>query len=104
MTLEVGTNQTTWKLIPQSKAEEIAQCVKCLLLTAKGTCFFYRDFGVNTELIDKPLNVAKNRFLSEVVRQVARYEPRCKVKSIRWEQSDAADGELRPVLTIEIRS
>lgn len=104
MTLEVGLEPTTWKLVPSSKAEEIAQCVKCLLLTAKGTVFFYRDFGVNTELIDKPLPVAKNRFLAEVVRQVAKYEPRAKVKSIRWEQSNASDGELRPVLSIEIRS
>ncbi|MBQ4495064.1 MAG: hypothetical protein II968_04785 [Selenomonadaceae bacterium] len=40
MTLEIGLSQTTWKLVPTSTAEEIAQCVKCLLLTAKGEVFF----------------------------------------------------------------
>ncbi|MBQ3442363.1 MAG: hypothetical protein IJG33_03855 [Selenomonadaceae bacterium] len=48
MTLEVGLNQTAWKLVPSSTAEEIAQCVKCLLLTSAGTVFFLsglRDFN-----------------------------------------------------------
>lgn len=103
MTLEIGLSQTPWKLVPSSKAEEIAQCVKCLLLTSAGTVFFYRDFGISTELIDKPLPVAKNRFLSEVVRQVQKYEPRCKVKSIRWIADEASDGVLAPVVTIELR-
>ncbi|MBR6711941.1 MAG: hypothetical protein IKI76_02990 [Selenomonadaceae bacterium] len=103
MTLEIGLSQTPWKLVPSSKAEEIAQCVKCLLLTAKGTCFFYRDFGVNTELIDKPLPVAKNRFLAEVVKQVAKYESRARVKGVRWITDEASDGVLAPVVTIELR-
>lgn len=103
MTLEVGLEPTTWKLVPSSKAEEIAQCVKCLLLTATGTVFGYRDFGISTELIDKPLPVAKNRFLREVVRQVAKYESRARVKGIRWITDEASDGVLAPVVTIELR-
>lgn len=103
MTLEIGLSQTTWKLVPTSTAEEIAQCVKCLLLTSAGTVFFYRDFGISTELIDKPLPVAKNRFLSEVVKQVAKYESRARVKSIRWIADEASDGVLKPVITIELR-
>ncbi|MBD3878208.1 MAG: hypothetical protein SR1Q5_00780 [Quinella sp. 1Q5] len=41
MTIEIGMNQTPWKLIPTTPAEEIAQCIKCLLTTAKGTVFFF---------------------------------------------------------------
>lgn len=103
MTIEVGMNQTMWNLIPSSTAEEIAQCVRCILLTAKGSCFMYRSFGVDNELLDKPLNVAQQKFLAEAVRQVQRYEPRAKVKSIRW-QGDGADGILKPIILIEIRS
>lgn len=103
MTLEIGLSQTVWKLVPSSKAEEIAQNIKCLLLTAKGTCFFYRDFGVSTELLDKPLNVAQQKFLAEVVRQVNRFEPRAKVRSIRW-QGDGADGTLKPIILLEVQT
>ncbi|MBD3878209.1 MAG: hypothetical protein SR1Q5_00785 [Quinella sp. 1Q5] len=55
------------------------------------------------ELIDKPLNVAQQKFLSEVVRQVAKYESRARVKSIRW-QGDGADGILKPVIILEVRT
>ena len=103
MTLEIGLSQTAWKLVPSSAAEEIAQCVKCLLLTTKGSCFMYRDFGVNTELIDRPINVAKNRFLAEVVKQAAKYEPRAKVKSIRW-TGDGPDGILKPTVILEVQT
>ena len=103
MTVEVELGQTTsWKLIPPSTAEEIIQCVRCILATAKGTCWNYRDFGISTELIDKPLPVAKNKFLSEVVRAVGKYEKRARVKKISWVKSDVANGALKPVLTIEI--
>ena len=102
MTLEIEIGQTTsWKLIPPSTAEEIIQCVRCILATAKGTVFCYRDFGIDVELIDKPLPVAKNKFLSEVVRAINRYEPRAKVKKIRW-TGDAAAGQLNPILEVEL--
>lgn len=103
MTVEVGLEPTTWKLVPTSTAEEIAQCVKCLLLTSAGTVFFYREFGISTELIDRPINVAKNRFLAEVVKQVAKYEPRAKVKSIRW-TGDGPDGILKPTVILEVQT
>ena len=101
MLAEINLAETSWKLIPSSTAEEILQNVKCLLLTAKGTCWNYRDFGIDVELIDKPLPVAKNKFLSEVVRAVAKFEPRAKVKKIRW-TGDAAAGQLNPILEVEL--
>lgn len=103
MLAEVTLQPTPYKIIPSYGAEEIIQNIRCLLLTAKGTCFMYRDFGINTELIDKPLPVAKNRFLAEVVRQVAKYESRARVKGIRWITDEASDGVLKPVVTIELR-
>ena len=64
--------------------------------------FFFRDFGINAELIDKPLPVARNRFLAEVVRQVAKYESRARVKGIRWIADEASDGELKPIISVEL--
>lgn len=102
MLAQVTLQQTPWKICHLSGSEEIIQNVRCLLLTAKGSCFMYRDFGVNTELIDRPINVAKNRFLAEVVKQVAKYESRARVKGIRWIADEASDGVLAPVVTIEL--
>lgn len=103
MLREITLEPTTYNLCPSSGYEEIMQNIKCLLLTAKGTCFFYRDFGVSTELLDKPLNVAQQKFLAEVVRQVNRFEPRAKVRRIRW-QGDGADGTLKPIILLEVQT
>ena len=70
------------------------------MLTAKGTCFMYRDFGISTELIDKPVNIVQQKFLREVVQAIGKYEPRCRVRRIRW-QGDV-DGFLKPILEVEI--
>ena len=101
MLAQVTLQQTPYKIIPSYGAEEIIQNIRCLLLTATGTVFFYRDFGISTELIDAPINVVRNRFLREVVRQVAKYEPRAKVRRIRWE-GEPADGILKPILEVSI--
>lgn len=103
MLAQVTLQQTPWTICPSSGFEEIIQNVRCILLTAKGSCFMYRDFGTDTELIDKPLNVAKNRFLAEVVKQVAKYESRARVKSIRW-TGDGPDGILKPTVILEVQT
>lgn len=103
MTYELDLQSTTWNLVPASTAEEVLQNVKCLLMTAKGTCFMYRDFGVDSSLVDTPLNVAQSRFTAEVARAIAKYEPRARLRQVTWKQSDAADGELKPRVLIEIR-
>ena len=102
MTYELNLSATTWNLAPTSEAEEILQNVKCLLMTAKGTVFNYRAFGVDTSMIDSPINAVKQKFIAEVAAQIQRYEPRAKLKKITWQTSEALDGKLEPVLTIEI--
>ena len=91
-------------ICPSSGTEEVIQNVKCLLLTALGTVWNYREFGLDVSLIDTPLPVAQQRFIGEVVRTVNRYEPRAKVRKVRWARSAASDGVLRPVITLEVQS
>lgn len=102
MTYELDLEQTSWNLQPQSAAEEILQNVRCLLATAKGTCWLYREFGIDASMIDKPLNVAKTKFIAEVARVIAKYEPRCRLKRIDWLRSEVLDGQLKPRIIIDI--
>lgn len=102
MTYELTLEETTWELCPSSGTEEVLQNVRCLLLTTKGTVWMYRGFGLSCELVDRPINVVQHKFLSEVVKAVQRYEPRAKVKSVRWQQSQAQEGILRPIITLEV--
>ncbi|MBQ6296161.1 MAG: GPW/gp25 family protein [Selenomonadaceae bacterium] len=91
------------KIVPASTTEEILQNVRTIILTQLGTVPMYREFGTDNDLIDTPLNVAQNKFLANIAKAILRFEPRAKLKRIRWLKSDAADGELKPLITVEIK-
>ena len=101
MTLAVDFG-ASWDLMPATEAAEIAQNVRCLLLTTKGTVFNYRAFGLDARLIDSPVNEVQQRFMQEVARVINRYEPRAKFKRLEWRASQAIDGRLEPVIMIEV--
>ena len=82
---------------------EIAQNVRTILSTIRGTLFLDRTFGINGEIIDKPLPVAMAYYSSDIVQEVEKQEPRAQVVSVSFMPSDAADGELIPMVRIKIR-
>lgn len=61
---------------------DIYKCLKTLLTTPQGTVPFDRNFGINTELLDEPLNYAKGKIISEYYSKIKKYEPRVKIKEI----------------------
>lgn len=103
MDYTLNLNATEIKIIPDSTVEEILQNVRTIVLTALGTVPMYREFGVDNNLIDQPLPVAQNKMAGKIAAAIMKYEPRARLKKIRWQQSDAADGQLKPLITIQIR-
>jgi len=77
--------------------DEIRKCLYVILGTRKGSMPLNRDLGLNPEEYqDEPIEIAKNRYAAEAVEQVDKYEPRVMVTSVVFEESDTANGELRP--------
>jgi uncharacterized protein len=105
MRLVVDSGPQPVVIAPASEAEEVAQNVRMILSTPKGTVPLDRDFGLSFGLVDQPMPRARALMEVEIVRQVAKYEPRASVVSIRWEenQDEAMDGRANPVVTIEVR-
>ncbi len=69
---------------PNSEVEEILQNVRCVIATVKGSVPLDRDFGLDPEHLDMPLEVARARFASELILGVAKNEPRAAVTNIEW--------------------
>jgi phage baseplate assembly protein W len=90
-------------IAPKSVVEEITQNVRMILTTPKGTLPLDRDFGLDFDLIDKPMPVAKLDMEVEIVRQVSRYEPRARVVQVTWQEAktDAMDGRAIPIIRID---
>lgn len=84
---------------------EIAQNVRTILTTIRGTVPLDRSFGVSGNLLDLPLPVAQARFSTEIVQEVEKQEPRVKVLRVQFKEDreGAIEGTLLPIVTIQIR-
>lgn len=91
-------------IAPASEAAEVAQNVRMILTTPKGSVPLDRDFGLDFDVVDQPMPRARALMEVEIVEQVGRYEPRARVLAIRWQEDEpvAMDGRARPVITIDV--
>ena len=85
---------------PQSEVAEILQNVRTILNTRIGTVPLARDFGVSWEHVDKPYPMMS----SAVVDAIEEFEPRARVESVEFEESEetAMDGILVPRVVISV--
>lgn len=88
-------------IAPETRAEEILQNVRFLLLTPKFTVPLDRDFGLSQRFIDKPLPVAESLFRAEILDAIEKYEPRVEVESVTFEMGDTP-GMLIPRVEVNI--
>lgn len=63
---------------------EIIRNVQTILTTPVGTCPLYRDFGIDTSVLDNPMDVAQNFYAVEVIDAIERYEPRVQVREVTF--------------------
>ena len=77
---------------------DIKRCLETLYQTAEGTCPLDREFGLNTDFVGMPMDVAKNLFAVEITEKTDRYEPRATVKSINFQTGN--DGQLKAEVVI----
>lgn len=88
----------------------LAQEVRTVITTRKGSVALDRDFGVDWEVIDSPVGSVLPTLIADVAVQIGRYVPRVEVLSVSYEPedvrdavADATEGVLRPVVTVRIR-
>ncbi len=85
---------------------EIIQNVQVILGTTVGDVILDRDFGLAADLVDAPVNVARQRLRATVAEKVEQFEPRVKVTRVDFVDpglAAAANGKLIPKVIIKIR-
>lgn len=85
-----------------AKAEEILQNVNVILTTPEGSVPYDRNFGMDVELVDMPINEAKSLYVVEAITKVRKYEPRAVVDRVDFEGD--AEGELIPKVVLRIET
>ena len=101
MILNLSSEAAAIKILPENEIEEIAQNVRMILSTAAGTVPLDREFGVDGNLIDLPVGAAQAKMTAEIATAVNRFEPRARVKSVKY-SGEPADGSLVIHATVEL--
>jgi phage baseplate assembly protein W len=103
MELEItAAASTTVNFAPATTAEEIFQNVRTILATPVYSVPLDRAFGVNAELLDLPLPVAKAKLTAEIVQAIQKFEPRVEVTRISFTGEPIA-GRLQPTVRLRLK-
>ena len=101
MILEITNEPFEIEFAPSSEVLEIVQNVRTILTTMKKSVPLFREFGCDSSVLDNPINeLTKTKIAAELSRQIANYEPRCKLKKV--ECSGDLTGDLKITAQIEV--
>ena len=81
------------------KYDDILQCLEILYSTNVGTSALNRDFGLDTNFLDMPIQTAKNLITAEIIKKTIKYEPRANIQKILWEKD--FNGQLKAKVIIK---
>lgn len=104
MTYTLNMNDDKHKIcvLPGTVVEEVLQNLYTLLSTVKGSVPLYRDFGINGDIIDRPIPIAKSLYINEIYEAVNKYESRIEVVKVKFDESAEQEGKIIPILEVKI--
>ena len=75
---------------------EILQNLKHIFSTQIGSVILFRDFGIDGDILDKPINqILINQIISEIMLAARRWEPRAKIYDVRFSVDPDIPGNLQ---------
>ena len=99
--IEISTEPRQIDFAPPSTFHEIVQNVNNIFNQIKGTIPYQRDLGIDSRVIDLPIDKAIMILQLDFVKQIKKYEPRVKVKEFNWSQTDIINGILKVKVTFD---
>lgn len=91
----------TIELMPATETEEVLQNVRMIVGVWRSEVPLDRDFGIDTDLVDAPMNVARTQLTASLMELIEEYEPRASLKEVAFETG--ADGAVNPIITVEVK-
>ena len=94
------TNGEKLKLNETDRVQSIIQGISVILRTIKGSVPMYREFGLDSSFIDRPILAARPLLIAVITEAIQEFEPEAAVKGIRFEEN--IENGLKPVVEVEI--
>ena len=87
---------------PATVLEEVYQNINTILNTYRFSVPLFREFGLKSEFIDKPMNLLTPIYVKEIVETVEKFEPRVTVEEVKMKAE--MDGKVYPTIIFTLRS
>lgn len=97
--IAANTNEITFA--PRSIEEEVIQNIRTILTTRRGSVPLDRDFGLDTSIIDQPVNRIRALLTTDIIETVERYEPRAEVTAVDF-SGESTEGAVVPLVKVVI--
>lgn len=82
----------------------ILQNIRIILATKQRTVPLYREFGIDTSFVDKPMPVAQALMIAEIKDAITQWEPRAELQSVDFAVDASSPDKLIPVVEVEINN
>lgn len=80
-------------------SKEIMRNARVIVTTLEGEVPYDRSFGLNPEILDLPLNEARDLYMVECITKMRKYEPRASVENVSF-TFDEMSGKLYPKVVL----
>ena len=90
------------ELFPENEEQDIIQNILCILKTTRGSCPGLRDYGMDPEIMHKPIPIAKAAFSVSIQKQMEQYETRATLLRLEFDGDETRPETLIPILEVTI--
>ncbi|GAK06025.1 hypothetical protein JCM19037_4577 [Geomicrobium sp. JCM 19037] len=97
--VEVDVQNVDVLLNDETNEEILSQNLKMLFTTPLGSVPLDRDYGINMDVVDAPLPIARGRLIVEYEDKIRRFYPQLRIKEVTF-TGNAHTGLLIPKVVI----
>lgn len=103
MTITIdGQKGMDLELFVENEEQDIIQNIYCILQTVKESVPHYRDYGVDSNYLHRPIPVAKAAYAVAITNAIQKYEKRVSLDKVDFSENPLYPGELYPLLEVTI--
>lgn len=84
------------------EVSQVLQNVGTILNTWKGSVPLHRDFGIDPDLLHRPVNMVEDLIIADVIEAIEKYEPRAEVVNVDVSVNKNTPDKVRIAVEIEI--
>lgn len=99
-----STDLSVIRLNESDAVESVLQNIRILLNTWQGEVPLYRDFGIDPEILHRPINEVENLLAADVIEKVETYEPRATVLDVSFAVSAKRPDTLEITVEVEVKN